>query len=257
MLSAENVVTGLTVFRREFKKSEPVFVAGRPFHGLTLRLSGCIGLSAGGVRLISEPGCITYIPQGMGYETEILESGEMIAVHFTTLSDRQANVLSVFRPEHMIAFRNQFLSLHERYKVGRERDYACMAMFYEILASLEYERTRDARAAVPRRMKEAKDYIDHRFGEAALSVSTLAEAAGVSEVYFRKEFRVHFGMSPMAYIKRTRIENARLLLRTGYFTVGEVAAQCGFESLSYFSYEFHRMTGMTPGECIREQKVEE
>ena len=64
-------------------------------------------------------------------------------------------------------------------------------------------------------------------------------------------------MSPMAYIKRTRIENARLLLRTGYFTVGEVAAQCGFESLSYFSYEFHRMTGMTPGECIREQKVEE
>ena len=111
------------------------------------------------------------------------------------------------------------------------------------------------RAAIPKRMKEAREYIDYRFGDANLSVAALSDAAGISEVYFRKEFRAHFGMSPMAYIKKTRIDNARLLLRTGYFSVSEVASQCGFESLSYFSHEFHRLTGMTPSECIREQQV--
>ena len=255
MLGKELVVTGLTVFRREFKKTEPVFVPGRPFHALTFRLSGSISLSEGGRLLVSGPGSVTLIPQGAAYNTEILENGEMIAVHFTSAQEDVLSRISVFRPEHTTAFRNQFLSLQERYKVGRERDYACLAMFYEILASLEYELTRDARAAIPVRMKDAKEYIDHRFGDVNLSVSLLAEAAGVSEAYFRREFRTCFGMTPMAYIKKTRLDNARLLLRTGYFTVSEVAAQCGFDSLSYFSYEFHRMTGMTPSECIWEQRM--
>lgn len=255
MFGEEQVVTGLTVLRREFKKSEAVFVAGRPFHALTYRLSGCIRLNSGEGPVLSRAGCMTSIAQGVGYETEILESGEMIAVHYTTAGGVEGTSLSVFEPEHGVAFRNQFLSLNERYKVGRERDYACMAMFYEILASLEYELSRPARAAIPDRMKEAKEYIDHRFGDPELSVAFLAAEAGVSEVYFRKEFRAHFGMPPMAYIKKVRLENARLLLRTGYFTVSEVAAQCGFDSLSYFSYEFHRQTGMTPTECIREQKM--
>lgn len=255
MLRKEQIVTGLTVFRRDFKKSEAVFVPGRPFHALTYRLSGCIQLSTEHPPMLSRAGGITFIPQGVGYETEILESGEMIAVHFTALDDGENMPLSVFYPEHGTAFRNQFLSLQERYKVGRERDYACLAMFYEILASLEYELTGPARAAIPERMKDAKEYIDHRFSETELSVASLAAGAGVSEVYFRKEFRACFGMSPMAYIKKVRLENARLLLRTGYFTVSEVAAQCGFDSLSYFSYEFHRQTGMTPSECIREQRM--
>lgn len=255
VLRKEQVVTGLTVFRCEFRKTETVFVPGRPFHALTFRLSGRISLLSGGDQLISDAGCITFIPQGAAYHTEILESGEMIAVHFTTPDEAEGDTLSVFRPEHTTAFRNQFLSLQERYKVGRERDYACLAMFYEILASLEYELTRDERAALPKRMKEAREYIDHRFGDADLTVSFLAEMAGVSEVYFRKEFRTHFGMSPLAYLKKTRIDNARLLLRTGFFSVGEVAEQCGFESMSYFSYEFHRLTGMTPSECIREQRL--
>jgi len=255
MLRREQVVTGLTVFRRDFNKTETVYVPGRPFHALTFRLSGRISLMNGEDQLISDAGCITFIPQGAAYDTEILESGEMIAVHFTTADAEENAKLSVFRPEHATAFLNQFLSLHERYKVGRERDYACLAMFYEILASLEYELTRDEREALPKRMKEAREYIDHRFGDAELTVSFLAEMAGVSEVYFRREFRMYFGMSPLAYLKKTRIDNARLLLRTGFFSVGEVAAQCGFESMSYFSYEFHRLTGMTPSECIREQRL--
>lgn len=255
MLCKDQVVTGLTVFRHEFKKSECTFVPGRPFHALTFRIAGKITLSEGGRQLISDAGCITFIPQGAAYSTEIIESGKMVAVHFTTSEEAEAAQITVLRPEHAIAFRNQFSSLQERYRVGRERDYACLAMFYEILASLEHELTRDVREAIPRRMREAREYIDHRFGDSNMTVSFLAEMAGVSEVYFRREFRACFGMSPMAYIKKTRMDNARLQLRTGYYTVGEVAAQCGFDSLSYFSCEFHRLTGMTPTECIREQRV--
>jgi two-component system response regulator YesN len=47
-----------------------------------------------------------------------------------------------------------------------------------------------------------------------------------------------------------RIENAKAYLRTGLFSVTEVATKCGFDSISYFSCEFHRIVGMTPREYV-------
>ena len=43
-----------------------------------------------------------------------------------------------------------------------------------------------------------------------------------------------------------RLENAKALLRTGYYSVTETATRCGFDSVSYFSYTFRRETGVTP-----------
>ena len=74
----------------------------------------------------------------------------------------------------------------------------------------------------------------------------MAAQTGWSEVYFRRAFRAAFGTSPLAYIRRVRLENAKALLRTGYYSVTETATRCGFDSVSYFSYTFRRETGVTP-----------
>ncbi len=253
MLCKERTVTGIEVHESRFKQAEPVFVPGRPFHGLSYRKNGRVSIEADGERLISDRGSITFVPQGTAYYTEVMEAGEIIVVHFTATEAADAcERPEIFRPEHGEAFKNQFSALLDRFQVGRERDYACMAMFYEILAAIEQEQTRDVQAAIPQRMREARERIERTYGDSALSISELAQKAGVSEVYFRKEFRRFFSLPPMAYIKRIRMDNAKLLLRTGYYSVGEVAGRCGFESLSYFSSEFHRMTGRTPTEYMKE-----
>jgi len=251
MLCAGEVVTSLKVLSACFQKSEPVWVPGRPHHALSLRLNGKIRITCAGKTLISEPGCLTFTPQGTSYETEVIEAGEIIAIHFTTTGGSENQLPQLLVPEHGEAMHSQFTALLERYKVGREQDYTCLSMLYHILALVRHEQRHEERDAIPPRMHEAKKAIDRSFGDANLTVGQLAEQAGVSETYFRREFRECFGTSPSSYLKKIRIENARLLLSTGYCTVSEVAVRCGFQSLSYFSYEFHRLTGHTPTEAMQ------
>jgi AraC family transcriptional regulator len=71
---------------------------------------------------------------------------------------------------------------------------------------------------------------------------------GISEVYFRREFKKFYGAAPLAYIKNRRIDMAKMLLDTGLYSVTDVALRCGFESPGYFSTEFRRMEGKSPKE---------
>lgn len=253
MLSIGEVVTGLNVVENTYQKTEPAFVRGRPHHSLSFRRCGQKSLVCGKVHLLSGPGSITYTPQGTSYHTEVQEEGSMIVVHFTTAGGtEEPRMPEVFIPEHESAIRSQFISLLDRYKPGREQDYTCLSLFYDILASIQYEQTRGQRAAIPQRMLAAREYMEQHFGDAGLTIPDLAQQAGVSDVYFRREFKRCFGLSPLACLKKIRLDNARLLLASGYDTISEIAFRCGFESLTYFSYEFHRLTGKTPSEFTNE-----
>lgn len=238
-------VSSLRVFEVDFQKKELVHVPARPFHALTFRYSGKITVETEHGALLSEKDCITYVPAGMGYATQILESGHMTVVHFEVTQNDIENKPLVFQPQNPEAFSNLFAALEEAY-TGNPGDYMCMALFYEILGTMAFEAAQQSGPS--RRMAESKLYIDKNFGSRELTVELLAEQAGVSQVYFRKEFRHHFGMAPLAYIKSVRLKNAKSLLKAGYYTVTETAEKCGFDSLSYFCSEFHRFTGTTPGE---------
>ena len=250
MLHAGEVVTGLKVLSVHFQKSEPVLVPGRPHHALSLRLSGKVRITCAGETLISQPGCLTFTPQGTAYETEVMEASRIIVIHFTTTGGSENQQPQLLVPEHEEAMQNHFTALLERYKVGREQDYTCLSILYHILALIRHEQLHVERDAIPPRIHAARRYIDRNFGDVNLTIAQMAEQAGVSETYFRREFREYIGTAPSNYLKKIRIENARLLLSTGYYTVREVATRCGFQSLSYFSYEFHRLTGQTPTESI-------
>lgn len=255
MLQPGEMVTRLQVLDVYFGPTESKTVSARPFHSISFRYGGRISLTVGEETVLSDAGCVTYVPAGLTYQTEIIDGGYMVAVHIYTTGGQTGGKPQVFRPEHETMMREQFSALLERFRVGREQDYKCLSMLYEILAEIEHETTRDARTAIPRRMREAREHIDRGYGSHFLSVASLSEEAGVSEVYFRREFKRCFGMTPTAYIKKVRMDNAKALLRTGYYPVSEVAERCGFETVSYFSSEFHRLTGMTPTEYVKAQET--
>ena len=246
------IICGLDFMRVYYTKRPSFFVKGRPFNSLTFRTSGSITVKSRYGEIVSEPGSFTFIPKGCDYESEILEGGEMYVMHFYTVGDENE------RPECMMhdfpkTVINLYANALSKY-ISSGADLTCMSMAYELLA--EAKLVSSAHEAHPhRRMLECKQYIDENVCDSTLRVSELASMCGISEVYFRREFKRFYGMTPLEYVKKRRIDIAKGLLQTGMCNVTETAMQSGFESVSYFSYEFHRLTGMSPGEYVKQNQL--
>ena len=93
----------------------------------------------------------------------------------------------------------------------------------------------------------ALDYIyEHRHEH--IFVEDLASAANLSLSFFSKKFHQETGMTPAAYIRRRKIEEARNLLRFSDYSYSEIAEYLQFSSQSHFTYVFRKETGKTPQE---------
>ena len=84
-----------------------------------------------------------------------------------------------------------------------------------------------------------------------LTVKELAEAANLSVSRFSHLFSEETGMSPMAYFRMEKIENAREMLKDSEYTVYEIATILGFSSESHFIRAFREQLNVTPGEYRR------
>ena len=84
------------------------------------------------------------------------------------------------------------------------------------------------------------------FADPDITISLAAKMSNVSEVYFRKMFKNEFGVSPKKYLINARIRLAVNLIESGYYSLSEIAAKCGFTDYKYFSTEFGRIMGVSP-----------
>lgn len=84
-----------------------------------------------------------------------------------------------------------------------------------------------------------------------LPVSKYAEASNISVSLFRSLFGKQYGMSPIQYRNRMRINRAAAILSEGSCTVSEAAYACGFENIGYFCKYYKKVTGETPLETKR------
>lgn len=74
-----------------------------------------------------------------------------------------------------------------------------------------------------------------------------SELAGVSTYYFCKLFRSVMKMTPMDFITRCRLQIAKQwLLERQETTIGQIALDAGYPSVSYFNKRFMEHEGMTP-----------
>ncbi|QJI37062.1 AraC family transcriptional regulator [Pseudomonas sp. ADAK13] len=79
-----------------------------------------------------------------------------------------------------------------------------------------------------------------------LDVVSLAQEANMSVPSFHLHFRRVTDLSPMQYLKSTRLHQARLLMLRNAMTASTAAFNVGYESASQFSREFKRFFGRTP-----------
>jgi AraC-like DNA-binding protein len=79
-----------------------------------------------------------------------------------------------------------------------------------------------------------------------LDVMQLAEEAGMSVPSFHSHFKSITQVSPMQYVKSTRLHQARLLMVRQELTAEAASHAVGYTSPSQFSREFKRLFGLTP-----------
>ena len=96
-----------------------------------------------------------------------------------------------------------------------------------------------------RRIMQICERIRRHPGE-PIRVDALAAGMGVSAEHFSRLFRRVQGLSPRAFITRTRIDTARRLLLTSSHSIERIATLLGYDSGFQFSRHFKARTGVPP-----------
>ncbi|MEM9491372.1 MAG: AraC family transcriptional regulator [Myxococcota bacterium] len=98
----------------------------------------------------------------------------------------------------------------------------------------------------PRWLQRVIDYVNDSPTD-DLSLTTIAQRAGVHPSHLSRVFRQHHGCSIGQYARRIRLEHAARLLRETDKALCEIASVCGFSDQSHFTSAFKRWSGSTPG----------
>jgi AraC family transcriptional regulator len=81
-----------------------------------------------------------------------------------------------------------------------------------------------------------------------VSLAALASDAGLSRFHFCRAFKESTGLSPHAWLRQHRLEQAMNMLRDTDASVVSVAAALGYSSQTAFAAAFRKLTGETPSE---------
>lgn len=76
----------------------------------------------------------------------------------------------------------------------------------------------------------------------------LAETFNYSPKYLGRQFKARTGESVHQYCNRIKINQAKIMLAETMLSVEQIAAESGFNSITYFDRVFHKIVGLSPQE---------
>lgn len=121
-------------------------------------------------------------------------------------------------------------------------------ILYEALRGPQGHLLRDRvlRDSHANRVARVVTYLEEHFNE-SLDIDSIAQHAGMSASALHHHFKQVTALSPMQFVKRLRLHQARALLISGRAS-SEAAFEVGYNSASQFSREFRRLFGVPPSQ---------
>lgn len=232
------LVTDVFKFRQ---KRERVAVSARSFTAITLRYKTAGKYLCKGKTIPFEPVSICIIPEGVSYVRNNDEE-EILGIHYNLLNCvfDEIQVYKVTDGEKYLRLFTRALELKNENGTGCM--YQITSVLYEIFAELSKDvglasNTKDAKIiACAEEMRKS-------FSDPDFSVEKLSKSACISPAYLRREFNRIYGIAPKAYLDMLRIQYARSLLETEYFSQKEIAARCGFSDVEHLRAVFKKKFG--------------
>lgn len=94
-------------------------------------------------------------------------------------------------------------------------------------------------------LSELKHYLDHCYAE-PLRLDALEERFHMSKYHICRSFSAAFGIPPLKYLNKKRLEAAENLLFSTDKKIHEIALEVGFENTNHFIHLFKKEYGTTP-----------
>lgn len=91
-----------------------------------------------------------------------------------------------------------------------------------------------------------KRYLDSNYSE-NITLDHLSALSHLNKYYLSHKFTKYYGISPMNYLSRKRIDVCKELLENTDYGISDIAHLVGFSSQSYLSQSFRKSCGMTAG----------
>lgn len=230
-----------------------------PGHELILCLEGRGWVQVAGKRHEVKKGELVWVnchhPHAYGCIVEQPWELYWIRVEGATL-DRIARLLDVSgHPVHenldVTAAALEFERVFHHMDGRRPSDAAvCHAAVGEIISQLFSERLNDPRMLhpkVPPQIVKALEKMRLYYHE-SIRVQDLAETANMSESHFSRQFKAAIGTSPIDWLRKERINQAKRRLIESDDPIKEIARQVGYSDQFFFSKDFKKTTQLTPTE---------
>ncbi len=99
--------------------------------------------------------------------------------------------------------------------------------------------------SIDQKIHEAANLLSQKYDQ-PIDLKSMAHTLGLGYESFRKAFRTHMGISPMAYHITHRIKHAQSLLLETDIAVQTLADELGYTDVFTFSRQFKQFTGQSP-----------
>jgi AraC-like DNA-binding protein len=184
----------------------------------------------------------------------VLFDGRDLPHLFTELRADREPVFRLIDPKRFESLFLELLALTQTQPRGYEAKSfallaALLAELFAARAEREYQVSLVGRKAVlSESVRKGIDYMTRFQSNPALGVKDICYAAGLSLRHFMRLFRSEVGMTPIQYLNRYRVEQAKQLLVSSDKTMEQIARLVGASNQNYFSFLFRKLTGKSPSE---------
>lgn len=242
------------VDKNEYSENYTHFTGTLYHNELIFHISGNSTIYFNGIEMEIKPNIIRFLPKCKIYEYNVFrkESGACIDIFFETdkpISDK-AFVLNVQENKKIAALFNKIFSIW----VAKDEGYTfeCISILYKIFAEMQKKNYVSEKVFL--KIKPAIDFINANFLSDNISSETLSQICGISYSYITRLFIKKFGVSPIKYAIQLRINFACDLLLTNMYSISQVAEQCGYTDMYFFSRQFKEYVGISPKKYIHKYK---
>lgn len=226
--------------------------AERPDFGLLYIQSGRIRFRFDDRESLASEGDIVYLPKGSNYVAEFaIEDGQVsdLLINFDSLND--AVIFDHTTPTVIVSDGNflllsSFMNVIESFEKSDHplilQSHFCNAL-YDLICFIGEKKN-------PEYISKAAQILSEEFD---VSIEEVCRRVGKSRSLLQKEFGAVFGMSPVLFKNRKRIETAVHLLQSTNLPINEISDRLGFYDTAHFYKTFEAHTGRSPAK-LREGK---
>ena len=118
-------------------------------------------------------------------------------------------------------------------------------MLTSLLFRLHKSNRESEDSVVPEYLTEVRKLFDENYAD-EFSMEKLAVRFGVNRYRLSREFSRYFGIPPVKYLTKVRLEHAKILLETTATSVSRIGTAVGIDNTTHFIKLFKAQNGITP-----------